>query len=273
MKIVKYFLILIIGVGIGFSFNRKKTVENENVLESEVATATTESPIVVSHETVVDIQNKKDADLKSPNSKQSEPVVQKVENKSIFQMSEEFDQRMNEDNLEKAQSVLVSMEKKEPRSRYFQEANGRYLVRTREFEMAKSALQECLKLYSKSKSCLIDMASVEAQIGTKEEKEKSARVCLSAVPGDPQCGNLLGMAKMNQGHYNEAITIYEQLLKSNGDGNFRFAESLLESQLAYALEGANRYDEALRHFEKICLRHPDDFADACRQAETLRLKL
>src|SRR5690606_21308268 len=144
-------------------------------------------------------------------------------------------------------------------------------VRSRDYSQAKPHLAECLSRFPKSKSCLTDFANVELEMGTKEEKEKAATACLSAYPGDPECNNALGIAKMNMGKYDDAINIYENLLRTNGDGNLRFDEALLHSQLAYALEGVGSVAEAYQHFERACRINPD-FGDPCRQADRLRTK-
>ncbi|NJM09673.1 MAG: tetratricopeptide repeat protein [Bdellovibrionaceae bacterium] len=179
---------------------------------------------------------------------------------------EDFENQMNQGNFSGANAVLLDMQKADSKSQIFLESQGRYLVRRRDYTLAREALKQCLTAFPKSKSCLVDLASTELQIGTKEEQAEAIRQCLSVVPNDPQCRNMSGINLINSGNYNEAIKVYEELLKDNGNYGFRFDNGMLNWQMALALDGVGRSDEALEHFEQSCRQ---SFSEACKKLEEL----
>jgi len=149
----------------------------------------------------------------------------KNESKPIELTSKEaFDIAISKKDFNAAMNAIRDMQTSN-RTRDYLESHGRFLFLTGKFDEAKVALKECLNTVPDSHSCLIDMANTELQIGTKGEQTQAVNSCLAVRPNDPQCRNLEGMAKMNQGKYSDAIAIYQRLLKENGSYGIRFEEA------------------------------------------------
>jgi len=197
---------------------------------------------------------------KSLNSKVAPSFPPNVDD--IEYQKDQFDQIFNQDKFSEAALILDQIEKKWPNSSQYLEGRSRLLVRTREWEKAKDVLKECLSSFPQSKSCLVDLASTEMQIGSKEEQEAAIADCTAKMPNELQCKNMLAILKMNQGKYNEAVLIYQQLIRENGSYGIRFPEAMLNWQLGIALEGAGRVAEAQTYFHRAC---QENWPGACEK--------
>ena len=167
--------------------------------------------------------------------------------------------------------ILDKMQKISPKSREFLESQSRSLVEARNLDKALPFLNECVTLFPDSETCLVDRADVLGTKGTKDEQALALDACLKIHPQNMLCRNMIGILRMNQGKFPEAVTIYESLIHDNGNFGVRFSQYLLDAQIAFAFEGAGRINEALEAFEKSCASGRNE--GACQSARSLREKL
>jgi predicted Zn-dependent protease len=150
------------------------------------------------------------------------------------------------------------------------EAFSHLLLRENKVQFAKSTANNCLKEFPSNKGCLIVLANAELQVGSKEDQLNAVKTCLKIYPKDPQCQNILGLVRMNQGSYEDAISIFEEVSKSNGSYGVRFDESVLAWQFATAQEMAGKIQDAIYSYERACQFRN---VEACQKAEELRGQL
>jgi len=247
MKILSHVVVLALGFGLGLWVSRGSVQPSAPSSESTSAVPAPESS-----------EDRPAEALASSSPETSAP--------DLLVMKEDFENQMNQGSMRQAILIVQEMEKADSQAQIFLESQSRLLMRQREFDQAKVALKKCVANYPQSKSCLVDLASAELQVGSKEEQAAAIRQCLDVAPSDPQCRNMSALNFMNFGDYNAAIQIYQDLLRDNGSYGFRFMNGMLDWQLALALEGVGRQDDALEHFEKACQQN---YADACNKLEDL----
>ena len=184
--------------------------------------------------------------------------------------AEAFDHALYANDFARARELLLDQERRAGRIPAFLEENARLLVRERKWDDARPALAECLTANPRSMPCLLDRSTVEIINGTVEDKVRAATDCLRVDPHEAACWNNAAMARMSQGRFDDAIDIYERLLRENGNYGTRFEPSHLHWQLGVALEGARRFPEAIANYRMAC---NDDYAEACRKVEDLGLRV
>lgn len=262
MKYASYLLVLFLGVGIGYSIAPKSSTVNspDNHLSPDLAKSNSKRP---------ELQNQKQASLQGST---NQPHADNLVTPSKYELAakDRFDEAMVQNDFDKAWAAVREMELKSNTSEEFLENSSRLLVRTRKWDDAKKSLQQCLSSFPGNRSCLIDMASTELQVGSKEEMTAAVESCLNRFPNEPQCHNMSAIAKMNSGNFAEAVTIYENLLKNNGSFGIRYPAAMLHSQLGFALEGAGRKREAAEQFYRACR---EDDSPSCDKYEQLRRKI
>lgn len=248
MKIMSYLLVFLTGLGLGLWFGKesnqsteKKTETAQNKIDDTITAATTATS---------SNRGKNELSVVRVSSDASPSQIIKFDD--LLFLQDKFAQIFNEQKFSEAAALLDQMEQKWPKSFQYLEGRSRLLVRTRGWERAKQLLKQCRSLFPQSKSCLIDLASTELQIGSINEQQLAILDCTSQFPIDPQCRNMLAILRMNQGKYSEAVSIYQQMIKDNGSYGFRFDEGMLNWQLGLALEGAGQNDEAEIYFQKAC---------------------
>lgn len=146
------------------------------------------------------------------------------------------------------------------------EVTAQIFLKQNKVQEAKNSAKECIRDFSSNKNCLIVLANAELQAGTKEEQVVAVESCLKIYPNEPQCKNIMGNVQMNQGHFDDAATIFANLIRSNGDYGVRFNDSHLYWQVAYAQEMAGHLDEAYENYMAAC---KEQNPEACEKAEEL----
>jgi tetratricopeptide (TPR) repeat protein len=185
-------------------------------------------------------------------------------------LQEEFWEEFNRGESTRAREKVEQMGRLAPTSVEYQESLTRWLVRNRDYQEARTALQTCLQLFPKSQSCLLDRADVELSIGDTDSQLHAIQRCLEVWPNHPLCLNDLAIANMHRGQYEAAVEIYQRLPSLNGRYGIRIGQELLQSQLGYALEGSGRIREAWEEFDRACR---SNFSDSCSKADDLKAKL
>lgn len=255
MKTLRYFIVLIVGFAFGRIYQSK---ENYKITPSTLSAQETKAKLLLDTTPSSEKTTDQKITVQATSSQEQQPD-------DVVSMKERFEQIYFKKNLSEAAILLDQMQQKWPQSSQYLEARSRLLVRTRDWEKAKEVLKECVNLYPNSKSCLLDLASTELQIGSKEEQQGVIMNCNAKLPQNPECQNMLGLLRINQGRFLEAAAIYKQLIENNGSYGIRFNDGMLHSQLAIALDGAGRHDEAKIYFQKACQRN---WANACERLST-----
>lgn len=240
MKFLSYLIVLIIGFVFGSFYQSNK--ENKSIPSAEVAQDSNTATNVAANPGMA---------INQPVAVQSNSLPEKKADDPVS-MKEQFDQIYQKQNFSQAAVFLDQMQKQWPQSLQYLEARSRLLSRTRDWEKAKEVLKECVSLYPSSKSCLLDLASAELQIGSKEEQEVAITACNARLQNNPECQNMLGHLRINQGRFAEAADIFRQLIKNNGSFGIRFDEGMLYGQLAIAVENGGKHSEALKYYQKAC---------------------
>ncbi len=257
MTLLKYFSILVVGLIIGWSFAKRQSPEIVlPVVQTPLQSLPT--PTAISS---VQVQKPQASTLAQ------KPV--QAEHSNLDALVKNFWSELNNNELPKAKALVDEIGQISKDSKEYNEAITRFLIRSGDSESAVPALNHCLELYPKSKSCLTDLSSIEMQVGTRDEQLKAAQNCLAIFPESPHCLNDLAIGRMHEGHFPKAVSIYEELMKSNGSYGFRFNIEMLHAQLGYALEGAGRISEAAEQFDTACRSH---WQGACAKLEDLRQK-
>ncbi|MGE0633379.1 MAG: tetratricopeptide repeat protein [Pseudobdellovibrionaceae bacterium] len=264
MKILTHALTLFLGLALGWVLFHSSPDENntKSVFLSEESKTGSQKDLAA-----IESQGKRPtrstlSHFQTP--KELETPEKKATRSSL---TEDFWSAFHNDDFDKARALIEQVSKS---SKEYHEWKTRILVRTREYQEAKVALKECLKVYPKSRSCLTDLSAVEGSAGTRDEQLAATQNCLAQYPDYPMCLNDLAIIRMHEGKFAEAVTIYEQLLRTNGSFGFRFNLDMLYSQLGFALEGAGRIQEALQSFDKACR---ENFPGACLKFEELNKKM
>lgn len=267
---VSYLLTFALGTSLGLWIG-KSSDKAPTSFPSHVKTSPAQELRTTTQSPSISEASSPSAPLQGTTKSQTSHLAEKSSGHSdIHTQREEFENFMNQDELDGAASALRRMEATSSYSQQFLESKSRLLVRQRDWEDAKVALKKCLEAYPSSKACLVDLSSTELQIGSKEEQEKAISSCLAQSPNDPQCRNMLAILKMNQGKYGDAVSVYRQLIKDNGSFGVRFDDGMLNWQLAISLEGAGNLPEAVTYFDKACR---NNFRSACKKYEEVRAKL
>lgn len=257
MKLLSHITVLGIGIAIGLTLSSGRRPYDRNVVSNIPGAETGVKAEVIP--------------LTSPHHlEKSVPTADDAQVVRGSTPKDEFERTIGSGDFEGASAALREMAREPNNSVDVLEGRGRLFVRQRKWNDAKEALQQCLESYPKSQSCLVDMASTELQVGSKDEQSKAVYACLLVTPNDLQCRNMAAIVKMSQGKYGEAVQIYERLIQDNGSYGVRFDEAMLNWQLGLALEGAGKLKDASENFYKACRKN---FPDACKKYEDIRSKL
>jgi len=121
------------------------------------------------------------------------------------------------------------------------------------------SLGEARRLYEKALTLNSQSATVHNMLGTLseaegnfKEAEREFRLSISLEPGDQERRGNLGLALLNQGKVEEALTEFETAVGACGDEQFKW-----QTHLATALHTLERFDEALVAYLKALALNPE----------------
>ena len=180
MKILSYLIVLIVGVALGMFYQSKQ--DGKTI---------TQAGVVQDSKTSINVAANSEKAMNPPMALSGKSSSEKKADDPVS-MKEQFDEIYTKQKFSEAAVLLDQMQKQWPQSSQYLEARSRLLVRTRDWEKAKEVLKECVSLYPSSKSCLLDLASAELQIGSKEEQQTAIMNCNARLQNNPECQNMLG---------------------------------------------------------------------------------
>jgi tetratricopeptide (TPR) repeat protein len=179
----------------------------------------------------------------------------------------ELQDAIKKNDILEATRIVQELEKSQPNSLEALEGRGALLMRMNDWRSAKTTMKKCLELHPESQNCLRGMAAAELRTGTDEDQETAVNQCLQGAPNDPECKTMQATLRLNHEEYDEAISIYEELMRDNGRYGERIPQDSLDWQMALTLEEAGRDQEAETYFDKACRANN---AEACRRVEEMR---
>lgn len=122
------------------------------------------------------------------------------------------------------------------------------------FDEAAASLHEAVRLKSNYGDAHLNLGLVQAELGDFEGAEKSIRRVLHIQPNFLAAKQSLGAVLNELGRYKEAETVLRQALSAAPPDAPQLAG--LEQNLAMALSGQRRHDEALRALEAAAIKAP-----------------
>jgi tetratricopeptide (TPR) repeat protein len=251
MKIASHLFTLVLGIALGVTWmarpGQKKTVKAEAPPPVEKAVESAPGP---APQPVAEVAKPSPAPTKAPK-----------------MGGAELQELIAKDDILNATRVAQELEKSQPNSLEALEGRGALLMRMNDWRSAKVTMKKCVELHPDSRNCLRGLAAAELRTGPDEDQEAAVNQCLQAIPNDPECKTMQATVRLNHEDYDEAVTIYEELIRDNGRFGERIPQETLDWQMALTLEEAGRDQEAESYFDKACRANN---AEACRRVEEMR---
>ncbi len=251
MKIATHLFTLVFGIALGITW---ATRPGQKKTERTIAVAPVEKAV-------------ENAPEPTPPPKPETPKAAAPVEKTPKMGGAELQNAIAKDDILNATRMVQELEKSAPNSLEALEGRAALLMRMNDWRSAKVTMKKCLELHPTSQNCLRGLAASELRTGSDEDQETAVSQCLQIVPNDPECKTMQATVRMNHEDYDEAITIYEELIRDNGRFGERIPQDTLDWQMALTLEEAGRDQEAEVWFDKACRSNN---AEACRRVEEMR---
>ncbi|HMN68828.1 MAG TPA: hypothetical protein PKC28_09855 [Bdellovibrionales bacterium] len=218
MKIITHLLCLAIGLTLGIWLAKPPAPE---VLSVEAPVA--EAPVEPAEPAAVESPPAANMATAQP----SAPATRPSSAQDLASIKRDFDAQVGSGDLAGAAASLKKMEAFRE-SQEYAESSPHLLMAQRNYPAARPLLQECVRRFPDSQSCMTDLTMAELETGEREDQERVVRDCLNRRPDDDNCRNADAIVKMNYGNYEEAVRVYEDILKNNGrSGGTRIKENVL----------------------------------------------
>ena len=178
--------------------------------------------------------------------------------------------RLHQGRFAEAEQLLARARAREPRSPVFAYGHGGALMQTGQSDAAIEAYRAAVKLKPDFAAAWRDMAALQERLGRLEDAANTCRRWLQAMPGTPDA--VLGLSGLLVQTENPADA--ESLLRRTLPGvtNAKYAAAL-HNNLATALRGQNRNEEALAEFDRAAALNPSiPYLDAQRADALQQLK-
>lgn len=125
----------------------------------------------------------------------------------------------------------------------------------KDFTYIDTAIEMYLKILEKDSNFFDAYLAISICYAKKAEFTKSVEFCEKALKTNPnsyEANNQMGLVYYCSNEINEAVKYYEIALKLKPDGDYK-----IYSNLAYAYEKAEKYNDAIRIFTKLLQKFPD----------------